>query len=117
VVGAAVEVTAVDYEGDERRGLLALCRRDGATHRIPLLDVIPAGPLSLATARLVAAYRQWWGAAPQTVPPSQPDTPAWRYEALAPRIEIEPPLALIGHGDWDPEDEYWGEPGDPLHPI
>ncbi|MGH8990635.1 MAG: calcium-binding protein [Acidimicrobiia bacterium] len=34
MVGAALDVTGVDYEGDERRGLLAQCRRDGKIHRV-----------------------------------------------------------------------------------
>ncbi len=118
VVGAALDVMAVDYEGDERRGLLALCRREeGETHRVPLLDVVPAGPLSLTTARLVAAYRRWWGAEPLPVPFAQPGKQAWRYAPLAPRMEVTRPLALVAHGGWDPGDEYWGEPGDPIHPL
>ncbi len=27
------------------------------------------------------------------------------------------PLALTPMGDWDPEEEYWGEPGDPIEPC
>ncbi|MGH7752772.1 MAG: hypothetical protein ACREN5_08145, partial [Gemmatimonadales bacterium] len=117
VVGAAIDVTTVDYEGDERRGLLALCRRDGKTHRVPLLDVVPAGPLPLATARLLAAYRRWWGAEPLPAPSPQPGQPAWVYSPLAAPTEVERPLALVAHGDWDPEEEYWGEDDDPLHPL
>lgn len=31
VVGSEVSVVNIDYDGDERRGLLALCRRTGGT--------------------------------------------------------------------------------------
>ncbi|MDQ1501572.1 MAG: hypothetical protein QOI86_4912 [Actinomycetota bacterium] len=117
VVGAALDVTAVDYEGDKRRGLVALCRREGTVHRIPLLDVVPAGPLSLSPARLLASYRRWWGADPLPTTASHPSRPAWVYTPLAPPGDVDPPLALVAHGEWDPKDEYWGEDGDVLHPL
>lgn len=84
VVGTALEVTGVDYEGDERLGLLALCRRDGKIYQVPLLDVLPAGPLSLTTARLLAAYRKWWGAEPLPAPTLPPEEPGWNYSPLVP---------------------------------
>jgi hypothetical protein len=117
VVGTVVDMIAVDYEGDERRGLVAVCRRDGRRHPVSLLDVAPAGPLPLATARLLAAYRRWWGAEPLPTSAPEPDPPGWVYATLAATVELERPLALVSHGDWDPADEYWGEPGDPLDPL
>lgn len=58
LVGIVVEVRSVDFDGDERRGLLAVITRDGETHRVSLLDlVLPTGPaLSLAN-----AYWRWLG--------------------------------------------------------
>lgn len=32
-------------------------------------------------------------------------------------IDVGPPLALQPMGDWDPTEEYWGEPGEPLDPL
>lgn len=60
LVGTAVDVVAIDYDGDERRGLVAVRRRDGASHRVSLRD-IAAGAVTLRTAVLLAAYRRWWG--------------------------------------------------------
>lgn len=60
VVGAAVDVVDIDYDGDERRGLVAVCRRDGASHRVSLHDVV-AGAVTPRTADLLAAYRRWSG--------------------------------------------------------
>ena len=60
IVGAHVEVTRVEFEGDERRGLTAVCRRDGESYRVALADLVP-GPLTVETARLLAAYRRWLG--------------------------------------------------------
>lgn len=117
VVGVPVDVVEIDYDGDERRGLVAICRRSGELHRASLLDVTP-GPVSLETARLLVAYRRWSGAEPLDLPGST-DTPArWVYESLvAPIIGVGPPLGLQSFSLWDPEEEYWGEPGDPIDPL
>jgi hypothetical protein len=59
VVGEAVEVFSVRFEGC-RRGLMALCRRNGRPYEIALLGVDLSG--TAAAAPLVAAYRRWLGA-------------------------------------------------------
>lgn len=64
VVGVDVVVDDVDYEGDDRRGLVAICQRDGQRHTVSLLDVSLAEPVDPATAQLLAAYRRWAGAHP-----------------------------------------------------
>jgi hypothetical protein len=61
VVDSPVEVVAVDYDGDERRGLVAVCRRGGELHTVSLLDVAP-GEMAVRGAALLAAYRRWSGA-------------------------------------------------------
>jgi hypothetical protein len=60
LVGVPISVTAIDFDGDERRGLVAVVQRDATRTSISLLDIeIPA---SQPTAnRLVAAYRRWLG--------------------------------------------------------
>ena len=59
VVGEVVEVLHIWYDGDERLGLIARCRRDGQEYPLSLLDV--AFPGDSEAARLVAAYRRWLG--------------------------------------------------------
>jgi len=49
VVGAEVTVTGVDFDGDERRGLVARCQRAGESYMVSILDITPAGPLALET--------------------------------------------------------------------
>jgi hypothetical protein len=117
VVGAEVAVTSVDFDGDERRGLVALCRRAGERHTVCLLDVTPAGPMALETRQLLDAYRRWSGATP--LAPIEADTGApWAYPRFASvDIDIGAPLGLTPHGDWDPAEEYWGEPGEPIHAL
>ena len=115
VVGVAVHVTSVVYEGEGRRGLVAVCRRGDERHCVSLVDVIP-GPVTVATARLLGAYRQWCGLVP--TPGANAPSQAWAYRLLAGRpTELAAPLGLKPEGDWDPAEEYWGEPGEPPHRV
>jgi len=115
VVGVGVEVLEVDYHGDERRGLVARCRRAGGEHTVSLIDVSPVGPLTLSTRELIDTYRRWSGAEPLPVPATSSAAAPWVYPRFAPPdADPGPPLALVAMGDWDPDEEYWGEPGDPL---
>lgn len=59
VVGEVVEVLHIWYDGDERRGLIARCRRNGHEYPLSLLDLVFPGDSEAA--RLVAAYRRWLG--------------------------------------------------------
>ncbi len=115
VVGVDVQVESIDYEGEERRGLIARCRRDQQLHVTSLLDITPSPPVHRQTRRLLDAYRRWSGADP--LPPvAEAPVRTWRYPGFAAAsIDVpSPPLALFQRGDWDPRNEYWGEPGDPL---
>lgn len=42
VVGADVMVTEVDFGGDARRGLVAMCHRAGESYTVSLIDITPA---------------------------------------------------------------------------
>ena len=59
IVGAEVEVIDIDYDGDDRRGLVARCTREGQQHSVSLLEVTPTDSISTDTAALIAAYRRW----------------------------------------------------------
>lgn len=60
VVSVAVRVIGIDFDGDERRGLVAAVRRDRATTSVSLLDV--EIPDTEPDAKLLAAaYRRWLG--------------------------------------------------------
>lgn len=60
IVGVPAQVTEVDFDGDERRGLTATVTRDDHTSTISLLDIELDDSETDAT-RLVAAYRHWLG--------------------------------------------------------
>ena len=63
VIGEPVSVVEIDYDGNERRGLTAICRReDGSKHVVAATDVV--FPEGSSGARHVAAYRRWLGINP-----------------------------------------------------
>ncbi|MDQ1358209.1 MAG: hypothetical protein QOG44_2582 [Acidimicrobiaceae bacterium] len=73
VLGVAVEVISFDLEGDERRGLVALCRHHEDVGTVAIADV-HFEPDSVA-GWLHAAYRTWLGL-PQ-FPACRPPEWAW----------------------------------------
>jgi tetratricopeptide (TPR) repeat protein len=117
IVGVSVDVVRIEFDGDERHGLTAHCRREGEKHRISLADLVP-GPVTLETSRLLAAYRKWQG-----LPEFRPASPAdavepWIYRPVAKNLHpVALPLALQSMGSWDPADQYWGEEGEEVHPL
>lgn len=60
LVGIKVAVTGVDFDGDERRGLVAIVELDGSSSPISILDLdlTAADP---PIGRIIAAYRHWLG--------------------------------------------------------
>jgi hypothetical protein len=63
VVGEPVTVMTIDYDGNERRGLTARCRREtGSEQVIAACDLIFLE--GSAAARYIAAYRKWLGIEP-----------------------------------------------------
>ena len=75
VLGIAVNVVGFNLEGDDRRGLVALCRRAGEGGTLSLADVrFETGSVA---AWLHAAYRTCLGLPP--FPVRQP--PNWRLQA------------------------------------
>jgi hypothetical protein len=58
VIGEPVSVIEVDYDGNERRGLTARCRReDGPEHVVAVSEIV--FPQASGGANYIAAYRKW----------------------------------------------------------
>ena len=58
IIGEPVLVIEIDFDGNERRGLIARCRREnGAEYVVAAADVVFAQ--ASAGARHIAAYRRW----------------------------------------------------------
>jgi hypothetical protein len=68
-----VEVTGFDFEGDERRGLVARCRHDGSAGTVSLVDV--RFERRSVAGWLHAAYRTWLGLPP--FPALRPSKWSW----------------------------------------
>jgi len=71
VIGEPVSVVEIDYDGNERRGLTAKCRRmDGSDHVVAASEVVfLKGSVG---ARYLAAYRKWLGLNPYPPVGSKP---------------------------------------------
>ena len=74
VLGTEIEVIGFDYH-DERHGIVAACRRDGAQQELAAADLI--FPPDTPAAWIQAAYRRWLGLKPH--PHAMPSgwTPSW----------------------------------------
>ena len=117
VVGVEVAVMSVDFEGDERPGIVAICQRAGNPYSVSLLDITPTGAMPMEARQLIDAYRRWSNASPLTSSETEKAIP-WVYPRFASADRgIEPPLGLTSHGECDPATEYWGEPGEPIRPL
>ena len=63
LIGEPVSVVEIDYDGNERRGLTAKCRReDGSVYEVAASEVV--FPEASIAAYHIAAYRKWLGLAP-----------------------------------------------------
>lgn len=58
-IGMVCSLDEVEFDGDERRGLVAVITLDGQRQRLSLLD-IEIEYESHEAARLLAAFRRWW---------------------------------------------------------
>jgi hypothetical protein len=59
VIELPCSLDSVEFNGDERRGLIANVTIDGRPQRIGLLDV-RVTDLAHDAARLIAAFERWW---------------------------------------------------------
>jgi len=94
VIGEPVSVIEVDYDGNERRGLTARCRReDGSEHVVAVSEVV--FPQASAGARHVAAYSKWLNLDPF---PAEGPIPARRkrqHKATAGDLDLSKPVELV----------------------
>src|SRR5277367_4377198 len=90
VVGAPVKVMKFDYDGNGRRGLIAICHgADGAKHTVAACDVVI--PLSARSGHYLAAYRKWMGLTPLL--PGTRGRTGQQTGAVA--VELDGPVELV----------------------
>ncbi len=94
VIGEPVEVIAIDYDGNIRRGLTARCRRqDGSEHVVAAFEV--TFPEGSAGARHVAAYRKWAGLDPATQQKEASTRRTRRHKATENDLDLSKSIELI----------------------
>ncbi len=93
VIGEAVEVVEIDYDGSTRRGLTARCRRQGGEHAVAVSEV--SFPEGSEGAQHVAAYRKWLGLEPAR--PSMPATTRQpkRHKVAEGDLDLSVPAELV----------------------
>jgi len=96
VVGEPVTVIKIDYDGNERRGLTARCRReDGAEHIVAACDLVfPEGSKG---SDYIAAYRRWLGVDPYPKAPSRKKPKAKREDLVVGKKADLVALAVKGN--------------------
>jgi hypothetical protein len=94
VIGEPVSVVEFDYDGNERRGLTARCRReDGAEHVVAATEVVL--PLRSSGARYLAAYRKWSGLDPLPREMAAPPRRRRQHKITAADVDLGGPIALV----------------------
>ncbi|UCF90575.1 MAG: cytoplasmic protein [Desulfobacterales bacterium] len=94
VIGEPVSVIEVDYDGNERRGLTARCRReDGSEHVVAVSEVVL--PQASAGARHIAAYRKWLNLDPYPAATRKPSRRGRQHKATDDDIDLSKPVELV----------------------
>jgi tetratricopeptide (TPR) repeat protein len=94
VIGEQVLVIAVNYDGNERRGLTARCRReDGSEYVVAASDVVL--PQASAGARHIAAYRRWLNLDPYPVETQKLPRPRRQHKAADDEVDLSKPVELV----------------------
>ncbi len=94
VIGEPVSMIAVDYDGNERRGLTANCRReDGSEYVIAVSEVVL--PQASAGARYIAAYRRWLSLDPYPVETKKPSRSRRQHKVADDDIGLSEPVELV----------------------
>jgi hypothetical protein len=94
VIGEPVSVIEVDYDGNERRGLTARCRReDGSEHVVAVSEV--RFPQASEGARHIAAYRKWLNLDPFPAEAHVPSRRNRQHKATADDLDLSKPVELV----------------------
>lgn len=94
VIGEPVSVIAFEYDGNERRGLTARCRRaNGAEHLVAACDVVLAQ--NADAGRYLAAYRRWLQLAPYPSAAVASKRPRRQHKATAIDLDLSGPIELV----------------------
>ena len=94
VIGEPVSVAAIDFDGNERRGLTANCHRaDGAEHVIAACDVVFSEGSNGAL--YMAAYRKWIGLDPYLAGAKATSLRKRQHKVTADDLDLSGPVELV----------------------
>jgi tetratricopeptide (TPR) repeat protein len=94
VIGEPVAILGFDYDGNERRGLTARCRRDdGSEHVVAAAEVVL--PPRSGGVRWLAAYRRWLGLDPFPRDSAAPGHRRRRHKVSAADLDLSGPIELV----------------------
>ena len=94
VIGEPVSVVAFDYDGNERRGLVARCRReDGSEHVVAASELVLA-PRS-SGGHFLAAYRKWLGLDPLPEQVAPPTRRTHQHKVAPTDLDLSHPIDLV----------------------
>jgi hypothetical protein len=94
VIGEPVSVIEIDYDGNERRGLTAKCRReDGSEYVVAASDVV--FPEGSSGARHVGAYRKWLGLELYPQGAAAPSRRRRQHKATGEALDLSGPEELV----------------------
>ena len=93
VIGEPVSVVEIDYDGNERRGLTAKCRREeGSEHVIAASDVV--FPEGSSGSLFLAAYRRWLGLEPYPAVTQKHTRRKRQHKATDDDLDLSNPVEL-----------------------
>lgn len=94
VIGVPVSVIAVDYDGNERRGLTAKCHcEDGSEHVVAVSEVV--FPQASAGARHIAAYRRWLNLDPYPAEIQKISRRKRHQKVITDDLDLSKPVELV----------------------
>ena len=94
VIGEPISVIAIDYDGNERRGLTARCRReDGSEYVVAVSEVVLSQ--ASAGALYIAAYRRWLNLDPYPVETKRTSQRPREHKAADGDIDLGKPVEMV----------------------
>ncbi len=94
VIGEPVSVVEFDYDGNQRRGLVARCRReDGSEHSVSASEVVLSE--QSRGGYLVAAYRKWLGLDPWPEQAGPLPRRKRQHKVAATDLDLSGPIDLV----------------------
>jgi hypothetical protein len=94
VIGEPVSVIAVNYDGNERRGLTAkCCRENGSEYVVAVSDVVL--PQTSEGALYIAAYRRWLNLEPYPAETKKPSRRVRQHKVADDDIDLSKPVELV----------------------